>query len=90
MSFVAKSLKAYENAKLIFGMIFMSIILITGLFIIFKDKTSTKKKKTISTLSLVTFCILVLFLQYYLLTKTSNQTKSILGGLSLVSNLTKQ
>ena len=71
-------------------MIFMSIILIIGLFIIFKDKTSTKKNKTISTISLVTFCSLVLFLQYYLLTKTSNQTKAVLGGISLASNLTRQ
>jgi len=88
MSFIANSLKSYENVSLIFGMIFMFIILFGGLFIIFKNKTFTKKKKTISTISLVTICSLILFLQYYLLTKTSNQTKSVLGGLSLVSNLT--
>ena len=89
MSFIANSLKSYENARLIFGMIFMFILLIFGMIVIFKDKTSNKKKKTISTISLITFCSLVLLLQYYLLAKTSNQTKTVLGGLSLVSNLTR-
>lgn len=88
MSFIAKSLKYYENAKLISGMIFMSILLFIGLFIIFNDKTSNKKKKTKSIISLVAFCSLVLFLQYYLLTKTSNNAKAVLGGFSLARTLT--
>ena len=82
--------KFFEDTRLITGMIFVSILLIAGLISISKNKKSDKKSKTISTISLVTFCSLVLFLQYYLLTKTTNQTKTVLGGLAFADTLVRR